>query len=181
MGLGPLPADEWDDRARESLASLVAPEHRHPDGAGNALATMVRHPDLAAAYLPFGVHLLERSTLPPRMRELVTLRVAHNTGCAYEWAHHVHMGAQVGITDEDIVALRRGAAHDEFDRALIAAVDELQQYWGLSPATWEALGERLDDQQRMDLIFTVGGYTTFAMGLNSFGVRPEQQAVDAAH
>ncbi len=142
---------------------------------------MVRHPDLAAAYLPFGVHLLERSTLPPRMRELVTLRVAHNTGCAYEWAHHVHMGAQVGITDEDIVALRRGTAHDEFDRALLAAVDELQQYWGLSPATWEALGERLDDQQRMDLIFTVGGYTTFAMGLNSFGVQPEQQAVGAAH
>ena len=41
--LTPLPAEDWDDQAREALASTVPPERRRPDKVGNALATLVRH------------------------------------------------------------------------------------------------------------------------------------------
>lgn len=171
--LTPLPAEQWDDEARASLASLVDPEMRNPENAGNALATMVRHPSLTEVYLPFNTYLLQGSTLPPRIRELLILRVAHYRSCDYEWGHHVVLAREAGLSDGEIVAVQNGSLTDEFDRTLMAAVDELHQQSKISADTWVALGARLDDRARMDLIFTVGGYGVFATALNTFGVELE--------
>ena len=46
MRLPPLPGDQWDERERAALAGLLPEHRRNPRGAGNALATLVRHPDL---------------------------------------------------------------------------------------------------------------------------------------
>jgi 4-carboxymuconolactone decarboxylase len=171
--LTPLPAEDWDDEARASLSSLVEPENRNPAAAGNALATMVRHPSLTEVYLPFNTYLLQGSTLPPRIRELLILRVAHYRCCTYEWGHHLVLAREVGLSDDELAAVQNGTLTDEFDRTLMAAVDELHQQSKISPETWAALGVRLDDQARMDLIFTVGGYGVFATALNTFGVQLE--------
>ena len=53
------------------------------------------------------------------------------------------------------------------------AVDELDEKTNISDQTWAALGERLDEQQRMDLVFTIGNYIALAMALNTFGVEVE--------
>ena len=140
---------------------------------GNVLSTLVRHPKLTRAFLRFSSYLLYGSTLPPRIREQVILRVAHRRGCAYEWSHHVDIGKDVGLSDADIEAVQSGNPSDEFDRAVLAAVDELDEKTNLSDQTWAALGERLDEHQRMDLIFTTGGYIALAMALNTFGVEVE--------
>ena len=108
--LGPLPEEQWDDRTRAALAALLPPERRNPRGAGNALATLARHPDLAEAFLPFNTRLLLRSTLPPRLRELAILRVARRSGCAYEWAHHVRIAAKAGLSEAEIEAAGNGKA-----------------------------------------------------------------------
>lgn len=125
MRLEPLPADQWDETVQRSLADMLPAERRNPRDAGNLLATLARHPELASAFLRFGGYLLTRSTLPPRVREQVILRVAHRRGCAYEWSHHVALGKRAGLSDADIAAARSGAAPDEFDRAVLVAVDEL--------------------------------------------------------
>lgn len=174
--LTPLPPEEWTDENRGALDGTVEPERRNPEGAGNALATLVRHPALTAKFLPFNTYLMTESTLPPRIRELVILRTAHHHSCDYEWRHHVALGAQVGLTDDDIVAARTGCAADAFDQAVLAAVDEMHGQARIAPQTWAALGERLDDRQRMDLIFTAGGYGVLATALNTFGVEPEEWA-----
>ena len=141
--LTPLPAADWDDNARGALASMLAPEQRNPRGAGNALATLVRHPELTQAYLPFNVYLLAGSTLPPRLRELAILRVAHRQSCAYEWGHHVELGKQAGLSESEIAAVRDGHAGNEFERTVLTAVDELHEKSRISPDTWTALGEQL--------------------------------------
>ncbi|MCA2207804.1 carboxymuconolactone decarboxylase family protein [Nocardia sp. JW2] len=174
MRLPPLPADRWDDQVRGALAGMIPRDRQHPAGAGNALATLVRHPDLTRAYLGLGVHLLFRSTLPPRVRELAILRVAHRRGCAYEWDHHVATAEAVGLTAADIAAVEGGPSTDEFDRVVLDATDELDATSNLSDATWAALGTRLDERQCMDLVFTVGGYCMVAMAFNTFGVEVEQ-------
>ena len=120
----------------------------------------------------FSFYLLMRSTLPPRLRELAVLRIAHLTSCAYEWDEHVAIGQQAGLTLEDIDALQRGEAADEFDRTVLTAVDELVENTRISDDTWAALGERMDKRQLMDFVFTVGGYHMLAMALNTFGVEP---------
>ncbi|BBY05663.1 carboxymuconolactone decarboxylase family protein [Mycobacterium noviomagense] len=175
MRVEPLPADQWDEAVQRSLAEMLPEDRRNPRDAGNLLATLARHPELARAFLRFGGYLLTRSTLPPRLREQVILRVGHRRGCAYEWEHHVTLGKRVGLSDADIAAAQSGEAVDEFDRTLLRAVDELDEKSNLSDATWAALGERLDERQLMDLIFTIGGYTALAMALNTFGVEVERE------
>jgi 4-carboxymuconolactone decarboxylase len=171
----PLPADEWDDAVDHALSDMLPPERRNPDGAGNLLATLVRHPKLTRAFLRFNGHLLYSSTLPPRLRELAVLRVAHLHHSEYEWLHHVRMGLEAGLTDEVIDGIQRGEATDELDRAILHAIDELQEKSNVSDETWAVLSEHLDERQRMDLVFTIGCYGALAMAINIFGVEPDQE------
>jgi len=197
--LGPLPEEQWDDRTRAALAALLPPERRNPRGAGNALATLARHPDLAEAFLPFNTRLLLRSTLPPRLRELAILRVARRSGCAYEWAHHIKIAAKAGLSEAEIEAAGNGKAigpgeasgtdrdgvtggvgggepaRAELDGAVVRAVDELAEGCNLSDRTWSTLAAHLDERQLMDLVFTVGAYVLLAMAFNTFGVEPEHE------
>lgn len=173
MRLPPLPDDQWDDRTRAALAGLLPEERRNLRGAGNALATLVRHPGLTEAFLGFSAHLLMRSTLPPRVRELAILRVAKRRDCRYEWNHHSRMAAKAGLTEAEIDAAGRGEAVAELDQAVLGAVDELDATSTLSDKTWDRLAEHLDERQLMDLVLTIGGYCMMAMAFNAFGVEPE--------
>ncbi|MBC7302812.1 MAG: carboxymuconolactone decarboxylase family protein [Nocardia sp.] len=178
MRLAPLPAEEWDDRTRDALRLLLPRARRNPEGAGPAMSTLVRHPDLTEAFLHFSVYLLFRSTVPARVRELAILRVAHRRQCAYEWHHHTRMSADAGLDDAgitaaDIAGVQLGELDDAFDQAVLDAVDELEEQSRLSDRTWATLSQRLDERQRMDLVFIVGGYGVLAMAFNTFDISPE--------
>ena len=175
MRLTPLPADQWDDDVRGAFKGMLPRERQTPEGAGTALSTLVRHPDLTKAFLGFNVYLLFRSSLPPRLREVAILRVAHRRHCGYEWEHHVELAEAEGLIGVDVEAIRRGAANNEVDQVVLRAVDELDDMSTLSDETWAALGEELSDRQRMDLVFTVGAYAMLAMAFNTFGVQLEQE------
>lgn len=178
MRLQPLPADEWDETVQRSLSGMLPAERCNPRDAGNALSTLANHPALAKAFLRFNVHLLYSSTLPPRVRELAILRVAHRRDCAYEWTHHVTLAKEAGLRDDEIAAVRQAggdsAGFEAFERAVLTGVDELDEKSQLSDETWAALGERLNDRQRMDFVFTVGCYTLLAMAFNTFGIELEE-------
>ncbi len=132
MRVPPLPADRWDEAVDQALAVMLPKERRNPRDASNALATFANHPALTKAFLKFNVHLLFSSTLPPRIRELAILRVAHRRDCEYEWTQHVALAKREGITDDEIAAVRRcgdGTADnfEAFERAAITGVDELEE------------------------------------------------------
>lgn len=175
MRLQPLPADQWDDAVEQALSGMLPPERRNPEAAGTLMSTLARHPKLARAYLRFGGYLLLESSLPARIREQAILRVAHRRECAYEWSHHVDIAKKAGLTDAEIAAARTGEPDDEFDRAVFTAVDELDEKSNISDPTWTTLSERLDERQRMDLVFTIGGYIALAMAINAFGVQLENE------
>lgn len=178
MLLPPLPAEQWDEHVEQALRGMLPRARRNPVGSGNGLATLVRHPDLTKAFLALNVHLLFSSTLPARLREVAILRVAHLRDSPYEWAHHATMGGMVGLTASEVDGIRTGDVADPFDRIVVAAVDELNDKSAISEQTWTALGEQLDDRQRMDLIFTVGTYSSLAMAFNTFGVELEDEHVN---
>ncbi len=173
LRLTPLPANEWDDRARGALASLIPTDRANPSGAGNVLSTLVRHPDLTGAYLPFNAYLLRNSTLSPRIREVALLRVVYRGNCEYLWAHHVPIAARAGLSPEDMSAIRSGNCPDRHDQIVVQAVDDLTAESTITQATWEELGQVFTDEQRMDLVFTIGGYLLLAMAVNTFGVQDE--------
>jgi 4-carboxymuconolactone decarboxylase len=172
--LTPLPADQWNDDVRHALSPLLAADRANPRDAGNVLGTLVRHPALTRAYLSFNAYLLRDSTLSDRVREVALLRVVHRRGCGYLWRHHVPIAQRAGMTATDIDGIRRGDVAEERDRLVVRAVDELDERSTVSDATWTALSRHFDDQQRMDLIFTIGGYGLLAQAVNTFGVQDEE-------
>lgn len=175
MRLTPLPADQWDDDVRAALRGMMPRERQNPEDAGTALSTLLRHPELAKAFLGFNTYLLFRSSLPARLREVAILRIAHRRHCAYEWAHHAELAIAEGLTGADIEAIARGQAADPVDRLILEAADQLDTTSNLTDATWAELGNHLSDKQRMDLVFTVGSYGMLAMAFNTFGVPLEEE------
>ena len=140
------------------------------------LNTLVRHPDLAQAFLGFNRHLLFASTLPPRTRELLILRTAAICGSEFERVQHEVIGRREGLDDDEIARTFEGpdaAGWSPADAALMRATDELLSTWTVSDSTWAHLATALDDRQLMDLVFTVGSYALLAAAFNAFGVRPD--------
>jgi alkylhydroperoxidase family enzyme len=180
----PLPPKEWPPEMRDALAAM-RPEHpRHPfpktEGrpkALNALGTLARHPELARAFNTFNGHILFSSTLSPRQRELVVLRVAALRGSEYEWAQHAVLAADAGLDADEVDRIAVGPTAPEWtalDRAMLEATDQLIETAVVSDATWEFLAGELDDQQLMDLIFTIGAYEILAMAFRSFGIELDE-------
>ena len=167
----PLPPEEWDDDTRELLASLKREGHIF-----NIFATLARHPALLRRWLVFGNHILGKSTLPPRERELAILRMGWLCRADYEWGHHVAMGKETGLTDAEIQRVAQGPDAPEWDsfvRVLLRAVDELHRDTFISDTTWQFLAARYNTQQLLDLVFTAGQYKLVCMALNSVGVQLE--------
>jgi len=53
---------------------------------------------------------------------------------------------------------------------MLRAVDELVGDAKVADETWAVLAAALDEQQLMDLVFTVGAYDLLAMAMRSFAV-----------
>lgn len=140
----------------------------------NVFTTLARHRGLFRRWLWFAGGLMPGGRLPRTDTELVILRVAHLSGCAYEWEHHVRLGRRAGLTPEDIEALRAGLdTHGWSPRQLVLlrATDELHVDRRIGDATWSALRERLGEVEIIELCFLVGNYEMLAMTLNSLGVQ----------
>lgn len=171
--LAPLPESEWDADAREILGGIRQSGGRLL----NIFTTLAHHSKLLKRWLVFGNHVLLRSSLPPRERELLILRIGCLCRSEYEWGQHVEIGRQLGMGEEEIRRICEGpdaAGWEPFDATLLRAADELHADSRIGDATWQALGERYDDKQRLDLIFTVGQYTLVSMALNTLGVELDE-------
>ena len=171
----PLPPGDWPREMRDALAPLAPPKPRGPGQPKglNLLGTFARNPAVTQAYHQFVAHLLYRTSLTARQRELLILRVAAVRGADYEWAQHVVLALEVGLTREEIDAVRdpdRGT-WEPSEAALLAAVDELVTDAQVSDATWASLRAELTDQQLLDAVFTVGAYDLLAMVLHTFQVQ----------
>ena len=166
--VAPLEVSEMNEEQRDLV------ERASFDKPININKTLARHPKLLKRWLVFASHVMNKSTLPARDRELVILRMGWLCRAEYEWAQHVVLGRKAGLTDAEIDRIPDGAdagGWSEKDRALILAADELKNDAFITDATWNTLKKSYDDQQIMDLIFAAGNYNLVSMALNSLGVQ----------
>lgn len=168
--LDPLAERDWTARAREVLEPLRA-------AAGgrtlNIFATLAHHPDLLRRWLVFGNHVLGKSTLDARQRELLILRTGWLCRAEYEWAQHAVIGRLCGLSDEEIERVAVGpdaAGWSPLEAAMLRAADELHAEQQIGDATWARLASELEPPQLLDLLFTVGQYTLVSMVLKSLAV-----------
>jgi len=162
--IAPVPEDQWDDDTAALLGAV---------GPLNLFTTMANHPKLMKRWLVFGAHVLSKSTLPARERELAILRVGWRCGSDYEFGQHTLIGRDAGLDDDEIRRTTLDALDgwSDDDTALLRAADELVADQRIGDDTWALLGARWSTEQLMDIVFTVGQYVTVCMALRTFGVQ----------
>ena len=77
--IAPLEEPDWDEKTREAMAPFAG--ERPPL---NIFRTLANHPDLLKRWRVFANHVLGKSTLPARERELLILRIGWLCQAGYE-------------------------------------------------------------------------------------------------
>jgi len=142
----------------------------------NLFTTLARHRGLFRRWLAFAGALMPGGRLPRIDSELVILRVAHNCGCEYEWRHHERLGAQAGLTADQIARAREGADAQGWSARqtlLLRATDELHATRTIGAGLWSALSAELSETDLIELCLLVGHYEMLAMTLNALAVVPD--------
>jgi 4-carboxymuconolactone decarboxylase len=159
----------------EEQRALVAPQMRDGE-VPNLYATLVAHAKFYEPRRRFGSYLQRDSHLPARTREILILRTAWNWRAQYEWAHHVPIARQAGLSDSDIAHIAQGPTASGWsveERALLQTADELRREAFVSAATWTQLTRQYDVPRVIEIIYTVGGYAMTALAINSLGIQVE--------
>jgi alkylhydroperoxidase family enzyme len=171
--VAPLGKDQRTPAQQEMLAS-------RPDY--NVYKTLAHDVDLYNRWSPLGRFVMNGTSLPPRDREMVMLRMGWLCQSEYEWAQHARIAkAQAGLTNEDVHRIAEGPAATEwsaFDRTLLRMVDELRYDTMISDATWKALRSKYSVQQVIEVMYTASQYQLVSMALNSLGVQLDPDLED---
>jgi 4-carboxymuconolactone decarboxylase len=126
-------------------------------------------------------HIRNATTLSPRHRELLLIRIGVLCRSEYEFAAHSRVGRQVGMTAADverIIAGPESSGGDPLETALLRATDELYRDDLVSAGTWAALAAALDTRQLLDMLIAVGGYRSVSMAITSAGVQLDSNMAD---
>ncbi len=170
----PQKESEWDEDARKLIEGF---KKISKGPVTNIMATLANYSKLYNRWRVFGNHVLFKSSLPPRDREILILRIGWLCQAEYEWGQHVIIGKRVGLNDEEIIQIIEGPnaeGWDTFDATLLRAVDELYIDSFITDATWQRLSTKYNKHQLIDLVFTVGQYNLVSMVLNTLGIQLEK-------
>ncbi|MGH9080271.1 MAG: carboxymuconolactone decarboxylase family protein [Acidimicrobiales bacterium] len=174
----PLPEAEWN----ELLSRLLAASPGGAEEPMHIFTTLAQQPELFRRWLGFGAALLG-GQLPGRLRELVILRTAFRFNAPYEWAHHIQLGADQGITPEELDALGGDLSQvewDPFERAALDAVDQTADQGAVGDDVWNCLAERLESGALVELVMLIGHYLMLSTVLRSLRVPLEPSATEEA-
>lgn len=162
-------------------ADQLAPEHRDLLARNINLArVLVNSPGMARALLGLGSYIRHRSVLDPRLRELVILQVGWMTGSEYEFTHHVKIGRDAGVSDDDIRAMiaetaGQTSALDPLTRAALRGAREMVNGPGMAETTFAEIRAALSPEQMTDLVGTIAFYCGVVRLLATFCVDNEPQ------
>lgn len=167
--LAPLSDDDWPPEIGDMRSGFA--------GGLNVYRTMAHHAGLLRAWTGLREHIVRHTALGPVNAEIAILRTGVRLGSDYEWSHHVSRARALGVDDGRIARLRGPADTLEGDDGLIArAVDELVDQARLEPTTLQALTLLAGKEGVLDLMATVGMYSTLAFLTNTFEI-PVDDAV----
>lgn len=167
---------------------LLAPDEarRAAEGVGisapmaelNIFRVLLRHPQLAKRINDLLMQLIFKGRLDGRLRELVIMRLGWATGSDYEWTQHWRVARQLGVSEQDLLAVRDWRASERFgpvERAVLAATDETLEQGRIAPQTWRLCEELLGDADVLiDLVVAIGNWRMIASLLLSLEIPVEE-------
>jgi alkylhydroperoxidase family enzyme len=94
---------------------------------------------------------------------MAILQVGYLARSPYEYSHHVEIGRDFGVSDDDIRAIGdetagRPTKLEPVAKAVLRAAREMTTDLAISDATFAELRRELDHERLTDLVLTVGFY-----------------------
>ena len=162
----PLPAGTMTAEQHQVVAEIV-------DGPRGELAgpfaAMIRSPELVRHLQRVGTYLRYEGALPDVVFEYVVLMIARDWDQPVEWAIHEPLARAAGLSSAVIEGV--GAGREPALCAPLQAARRLtQEITGarsVSEETFRAAVAQFGEQGVIDLLATIGYYTTLAMTMNA--------------
>jgi alkylhydroperoxidase family enzyme len=150
-----VPYLELSDLAPEDQDLLKRPITLHK--------ALVNSPKAARAFAGLGNYIRYGSKLDPRLRELAILQVGWLARSPYEWSHHVKLGLDFGVTEDDVRALIDDTAGkptslDTLTKTILKSAREITEDGAMADTTFAALQKELGNEQVVDLTLTISFY-----------------------
>ena len=144
----------------------------------NLHKTMVHSPETSRWSQALGGYLRHDTTLDARLRELGILQVACLSGSTYEYAQHLKIGREFGLSDADLEAAALETAGkdsrlDPLARLVVRAAREMGEGHAASEFTMRELADALSAEHLVDLVFTLAFYVGFGRLTGSFQLEVE--------
>ncbi|HSU06252.1 MAG TPA: carboxymuconolactone decarboxylase family protein [Acetobacteraceae bacterium] len=146
---------------------------------------LVNSPGALRAFSALGQYIRHGSKLDPRLREMAILQVGYLARSPYEWSHHVKIGRDFGVTDDDIRALiadtegRPSALDagvlDERTRTVLRAAREITTQGEASADSFAALARLFDTECLVDLTVTIAFYNAVVRVLATLKIDVEDE------
>ncbi len=140
---------------------------------------LLHSPDITQRIAHVGTYVRFESVLPDHTRELAILTSARERDIAFEWAGHLRIARELGITEPtvNVIANRKPLDTLSEDEALpIRFARELLNERKVSDATWQAAHAKFGDRGVVDLAACVGYYAMIGCVLNSLEIKPASDA-----
>ncbi len=146
----------------------------------NLMKALANSPRGARAFGALGGFIRNESKLDPRLREMAILQVGYLTKSKYEYSHHIKIGRDFGVSDDDIHAIRaetRGGVSNlpMLDRAVLLAAREMTRDIAISSETFAVLRQSLDAEELTDLVITIAFYCGVVRLLESLKIDVEDE------
>jgi alkylhydroperoxidase family enzyme len=146
----------------------------------NLTRLLVNSPGMAKAFHGIGGFIRNKSTLDPRLRELAILQVGWMEKSEYEFTHHVKIGKEFGVSDEDIQGLfleteGKQSKLDPLTRTVLKGAREMVRDIGMSDATFAEIKQHLSNEHMTDLVLTIAFYCAVVRVLATMKIDNEPQ------
>ncbi len=144
----------------------------------NLYKTLGHSPEMLRAWLDLAWPLRLNTTTPRRLRELMILQGAQVSKTGYEWAHHVPLALEAGVTQDEIEALYAGQTPhtvSEPERAALQLAKEVTRGPGASPECMSTLQQHFSNAEIIELTLTASFYVCVGRLLTSLGVPLEEK------
>jgi len=146
-------------------------------GVLNVFKVMAHSPELMKAWWSMMTVLFTKLELPARDRELAILRLFQIKGGAYGFAHHVRMGAQAGITAEQVAALAGyadSALFSERDQLVLRYTDAVTRLDTGANAIAGEVKAAMGERQLVELTFCIANWNLMAHILEPLQIEMEE-------
>jgi alkylhydroperoxidase family enzyme len=120
---------------------------------------------MALATNTTAMYIRNESKIDPRLREMAIIQVGYVARSVYEYAHHVKIGLDFGVSEDDIRAIADDTAGkptelDPLTKVVLKAARELSLDIRLSDETFAVLKQHLDTARLLDLFLAICAYNS---------------------